>query len=198
MDATAEKGQTEKTQRASLSDSLAAERTYLAWIRTGLALLGLGFVVARFGLFLERLDYLEHVAPAHSYGLSVWFGTGLILAGVAVYLSSAWNYVRLIRALNRGEVVEARPSVQAVLVAVFLALVGLGMAIYLISVRGSARGGDAEAFEFRSRVLEASGQIRPRAAGMGPERPSAIAGGQRNRFPCRRCQTIRGRVVVTG
>jgi putative membrane protein len=141
MDATMEKGQTEKTQRGSLSDSVAAERTYLAWIRTGLALLGLGFVVARFGLFLERLDYLEHVTPAHSYGLSVWFGTGLIPAGVAVYLSSAWNYVRLIRALNWGEVVAARPSVQAVLVAVFLALVGLAMAIYLISVRGSATGG---------------------------------------------------------
>jgi putative membrane protein len=132
---------TEKVQRASLSDSLAAERTYLAWIRTGLALLGLGFVVARFGLFLERLDYLEHVTPAHSYGLSVWFGTGLILAGVAVYLSSAWNYVRLIRALKRGEVVAARPSTLAVLVAVFLALVGLPMAVYLISVRGSAIGG---------------------------------------------------------
>jgi uncharacterized membrane protein YidH (DUF202 family) len=71
----------------------------------------------------------------------VWFGTGLILAGVAVYLSSAWNYVRVIRALNRGEVVVARPSVQAVLVAVFLALVGLPMAVYLISVRGSAIGG---------------------------------------------------------
>jgi putative membrane protein len=72
---------TEKTQRGSLSNSLAAENTYLAWIRTGIALLGLGFVVARFGMFLERLDYLEHVTPAHSYGLSVWFGTGLILAG---------------------------------------------------------------------------------------------------------------------
>lgn len=107
-------------------------------IRTGLALLGLGFVVARFGLFLERLDYLEHVTPAHSYGLSLWFGTGLILAGVAVYLASAWHYVRLIRALNRGEVVPAR---QAVLVAMFLALVGLAMAIYLISVRGSANSG---------------------------------------------------------
>jgi Domain of unknown function (DUF202) len=55
MDATMEKGQTERILRGSLSDSLAAERTYLAWIRTGLALLGLGFVVARFGLFLERL-----------------------------------------------------------------------------------------------------------------------------------------------
>ena len=49
--------------------------------------------------------------------------------------------MRLIRALNRGEVVVARPSVQAVLVAVFLALVGLAMAVYLISVRGSAIGG---------------------------------------------------------
>jgi len=127
----------EKTQRANLSDSLAAERTYLAWIRTGLALLGLGFVVARFGLFLERLDYMQHVTPAHSYGLSLWFGTGLILAGVAVYLSSAWHYVKLIRALNRGETLAVRPSIQAVLVAVFLALVGLAMAIYLVSVRGS-------------------------------------------------------------
>ena len=42
---------TEMRQRAALSDYLAAERTLLAWIRTGLALMGFGFVVARFGLF---------------------------------------------------------------------------------------------------------------------------------------------------
>jgi putative membrane protein len=40
-------------QKAALSDYLAAERTLLAWIRTGLALMGFGFVVARFGLFLQ-------------------------------------------------------------------------------------------------------------------------------------------------
>ena len=41
------------TERATIgaSDYLAAERTFLAWIRTGLALMGFGFVVARFGLF---------------------------------------------------------------------------------------------------------------------------------------------------
>ena len=38
------------------SDYLAAERTFLAWIRTGLALMGFGFVVARFGLFLRMLQ----------------------------------------------------------------------------------------------------------------------------------------------
>jgi uncharacterized membrane protein YidH (DUF202 family) len=48
MEAPTDKAKLETMQRGSLSDSLAAERTYLAWIRTGLALLGLGFVVARF------------------------------------------------------------------------------------------------------------------------------------------------------
>jgi uncharacterized membrane protein YidH (DUF202 family) len=33
----------------------AAEQTFLAWIRTGLALMGFGFVVARFGIFLQQI-----------------------------------------------------------------------------------------------------------------------------------------------
>ena len=40
----------------------AAERTLLAWMRTGLALMGFGFVVARFGLFLREIALAEHVA----------------------------------------------------------------------------------------------------------------------------------------
>jgi putative membrane protein len=41
---------TTRSRRAeSLSDYLVAERTLLAWIRTGVALIGFGFVVARFG-----------------------------------------------------------------------------------------------------------------------------------------------------
>ena len=39
---------------------LAAERTLLAWIRTGLALMGFGFVVARFGLFLREVEAIGH------------------------------------------------------------------------------------------------------------------------------------------
>ena len=50
---------TDTRQRASLSDYLAAERTFLAWIRTGLALMGFGFVVARFGLFLQQIQVVE-------------------------------------------------------------------------------------------------------------------------------------------
>ena len=69
---------TEMRQKAGLSDYLAAERTLLAWIRTGLALMGFGFVVARFGLFLQQLQAIQHPSSAQPYGLSLWFGTALI------------------------------------------------------------------------------------------------------------------------
>jgi len=129
---------TEMRQRADLRDYLAAERTFLAWIRTGLALMGFGFVVARFGLFLEQLRLIDQASSAPSYGISLWFGTALIAVGVLVNLSSAWRHVRLVRELDRGEPACSRSLTQAVATALFLALVGLAMAIYLVSVRSSA------------------------------------------------------------
>ncbi len=123
--------------RAALSDYLAAERTLLAWIRTGLALMGFGFVVARFGLFLQQVQIIEHAPVPHSYGLSQWFGTALIAAGVIVDIFAGWRHVRLVRRLDRGET-DAYPLIQTVAMAFFLALVGMAMVVYLISIRSSA------------------------------------------------------------
>jgi len=116
------------------SDYLAAERTFLAWIRTGLALMAFGFVVARFGLFLPAMQVGQPNFQPHAYGLSVWFGTALIVLGVAVNLTSVWSHVRLVRELKRGGSGFEQPSVIAIIVAVVLAALGLAMAIYLASV----------------------------------------------------------------
>lgn len=123
------------SSKASWSDSLAAERTYLAWIRTGLALMGFGFVVARFGLFLRQLELIQHAQAKPSYGLSLWLGTALIVVGVMVNIYSAWHHYRVTQQLDQGVPAPTRPATVAVLLALFLALVGMAMAIYLVSTR---------------------------------------------------------------
>jgi len=46
----------EKIKSNYLQQSLANERTFLAWVRTCIALIGLGFIIAKFGLFIEELN----------------------------------------------------------------------------------------------------------------------------------------------
>lgn len=139
-------GPTEDKSHAALTDYLAAERTVLAWIRTGLALMGFGFVVARFGLFLQELQTAHSTPSASGYGLSLWFGTALIAAGVFVNLFAGWQHARFIRVLDRGGLVRSRPAGAAVAIAVFLALVGIAMTVYLISVHGPAQTTDGDIF----------------------------------------------------
>ena len=84
-------------------DYLAAEQTFLAWIRTGLAFMGFGFVVARFGLFLQQLALIEPAPKIGRHSISIWFGTVMMLMGVGMSAFSAWHHVRLVRQLNQGE-----------------------------------------------------------------------------------------------
>jgi uncharacterized protein (DUF302 family)/uncharacterized membrane protein YidH (DUF202 family) len=149
---------TETAPKASLSDYLAAERTLLAWIRTGLALMGFGFVVARFGLFLQQLQIMQSSSPERSFGFSLWFGTGLIAVGVVVNALAGWRHRKLISQLDRGETSYPHPTIQAVAIAFLLALVGLAMAIYLVSIR-PARPSQSGANKEASMALDSSNGI---------------------------------------
>ena len=100
--------------------------------------MGFGFVVARFGLFLEVLQAEQHTRQAHSYGLSFWFGTGLIVLGVLVNILSAFSHIRLVHQLERGGPPAHRLSTLAVAVSIILAVLGMVMAAYLIWVRDPA------------------------------------------------------------
>jgi putative membrane protein len=82
--------------QASPRDYLAAEGTFLAWVRTALALLALGFVLARFGLFLQQFNLVRPGLRVETYGRSLWFGTVLILLGVLVSVLALVRYLRLL------------------------------------------------------------------------------------------------------
>jgi uncharacterized membrane protein YidH (DUF202 family) len=78
---------------ADLRDYLAEERTFLAWIRTGITLMGFGFVVAHFGIFLEQLHLPQRFSAAQPDEFSPWFGAALIVTGALVNLFSARRFI---------------------------------------------------------------------------------------------------------
>jgi len=119
----------------SAADYLAAERTFLAWIRTGLALMGFGFVVARFGVFLQTVQLAQPNLPFLGNGVSPWIGTALFAMGIVVNVWCAVAHVRVVRQLGPGEFQFERPSVLAISLAFVLAGLGLAMAFYLVSIR---------------------------------------------------------------
>jgi len=106
----------------------AAERTFLAWIRTGLGLMGLGFIVARFGLFLREIAELDRT-PAS--GLSQWVGVILLVLGVLTTAGATFLHVTTIRRLHRGQPVMAHTSLLAVFLAAMLVVIGAVLASYL-------------------------------------------------------------------
>jgi putative membrane protein len=111
----------------------AAERTTLAWVRTGLAMMGFGFVVARFGLFLRELAASRGLPP-HQGRLSLWAGVALVGLGVFVNIYAGFRQVVFTRRFDAGQM--ARPSLlMPVLAAALLAVIGVIVSLYLIATR---------------------------------------------------------------
>jgi putative membrane protein len=110
----------------------AAERTFLAWIRTGLSLMGFGFVVARFGLFLKEMS--GHAPGVRTYGFSLWAGSAMVLLGAMMNLAAVARHLEVIQRLNRGESIVSRPSRIGIAVGILLGLVGIAMVVFLVAV----------------------------------------------------------------
>jgi putative membrane protein len=108
----------------------AAERTLLAWLRTGLTVIGLGFLVARFGLFLRlvRQPTTEEGTPL----ASTIIGVGLVLLGAAVIAISAWQHASFCRTLPEAQRPARYWLSLAPLVSAVVAGSGVALAAYLL------------------------------------------------------------------
>src|ERR1700676_1088502 len=74
-------------------DHLANERTFLAWVRTGVAIVVFGFAIGRFAIAIRQFMQIQgRLLP--TAGLSVWFGTIVIMAGVLLSLAGLFRYRR--------------------------------------------------------------------------------------------------------
>jgi putative membrane protein len=113
----------------------AAERTYLAWIRTGLGLMGVGFAVSRFGLFLREFSATQGHGKVASTGHSVLSGVALVILGVVVNVAATIRHFQVTRELASGRWIPGQVSKDAVVLAILLAIGGILLAGYLIFAR---------------------------------------------------------------
>jgi putative membrane protein len=118
----------------SYTDHAANERTYLAWVRTALALLAFGLLVERFDLYSRSLSDLSD--PASDPGVSAIgraAGLGLILLGVLVLSISSYRYLRFKQLIASREKRDFRASHTDLVLVGLVGTVGLAMSAYVVA-----------------------------------------------------------------
>lgn len=108
----------------------AAERTLLAWQRSSLALMGFGFVIERFSLFLSALRREPENAQQHLFSLLV--GVALILLGAVVALASSIGYRRFLKTLSSQDVSSGYLISLGWVTNLVVAAAGVALAAYLL------------------------------------------------------------------
>jgi putative membrane protein len=118
------------------SDHAANERTFLAWVRTGIATIAFGFVIDKFNLFLTTLASADFPAGKsikvqHS-ALGRYDGTALIFLGITLIAMAAWRFVRTSRLIESDDIHQAASiRVELVLSLVLIAAaLGAYVALY--------------------------------------------------------------------
>lgn len=114
----------------------AAERTLMAWNRTALALIGFGFAIERFGLFLAMLGQNDPGRPAVALqqGASLWIGVAFVVLGVASLGMAARQHRCILRSLNAKEIPAHYWSQAALVFNGAVAVLGLVLLVYMLTL----------------------------------------------------------------
>ena len=111
-----------------LRTSLSNERTFLAWVRTSLALITLGFVVQRFDLLVGKGRSVDVAARASTRWVPLLF---FVLGALLVALGT-WSFFRVKNSLTHEAVVARSRLRDALVVTVLVFLLGISL-IFMLS-----------------------------------------------------------------
>jgi putative membrane protein len=125
---------TEEIEKNSFEKSrehLANERTFLAWIRTSIALMGFGFVIVKFALFLKEISFLLETKDVASQGYSSIVGIIMVAVGVLIALLAFLQYKKYENQLNRNTYVSS--SMLSLFITLIILIGGIVLIMYLLS-----------------------------------------------------------------
>lgn len=115
----------------NFNDHAANERTYLAWVRTGITISVFGFVVEKFDLFLSQLPRLAEknaVELTSNYDIRVLS----VVVGIGVILLSTWHFVRTRRAIEAADRVAYQDLLPAYTLSAMLSAAGVILLLALL------------------------------------------------------------------
>jgi putative membrane protein len=112
-------------------EHLANERTFLAWIRTSIALMGFGFVIVKFTLFLKQLSLLLETKDIPSNGYSSVVGVVMVAIGVIIAILAFLQYKKNEKWINNNYYVSS--SLLSLLITFILIIGGMFLIFYLLS-----------------------------------------------------------------
>jgi putative membrane protein len=113
------------------ADHLANERTFLAWIRTSIALMGFGFVIVKFAVFVRQMSIMmgETVVPVNK-GSSAEVGVIMVVLGAFISSLAYWRYRNIEKQLNNGTYFPSKWL--SVLVTLSIIIGSILLVIYLL------------------------------------------------------------------
>lgn len=123
----------------NFSDHSANERTFLAWTRTGLAVMAFGFVIEKFNVVVETVA--NTTAPAAAQKLLIerlatplgrYDGIALILVGIALIIIAGIRYARTAHLIDRAELMTVGSGRAEMMLTITLALLASGFCLYLV------------------------------------------------------------------
>ncbi len=123
--------QNNEKKKAGANDYLANERTFLAWIRTSIAIMGFGFVVVKFSLFIKQLSFaLDKGVVIPSKGYSSVIGISLVALGG---LMALFSFIRFRNIQKQLDTNSYFPSLTlSLLLTLFITVICVILILYLI------------------------------------------------------------------
>ena len=112
------------------ADHLANERTFLAWIRTSIALMGFGFVIVKFAVFLRQMSFMMTADVSASKGFSSEIGLIMVISGAIITSLAYWRYRTIEKQLNDGAYFPSKWL--SVFVTISIIISSIFLAIYLL------------------------------------------------------------------
>ena len=121
----------EKNSIGRSRERLANERTFLAWIRTSIALMGFGFVIMKFNLFLKQLSFLIDATALPEKAPSANVGIIMVGIGVVIAFLSFLQYIKKDKQLRDNYFTSS--TTLSLLVTLIMVFGGIALIIYLVA-----------------------------------------------------------------